>query len=80
MRREVWQVEVLALVKADVDAVTGNRAVNQNTLPMLTVLATPIVPPMASAKRREIANPKPLPPYLRLSDRSIWEKFSNSRW
>ena len=49
-------------------------AVNQNVDPFPSSLSTPILPPIISANRLDIANPRPVPPYLREVEVSTWEK------
>ena len=52
---------------------------NQNVLPAPGVLSTPIVPPIISTSRLEIASPRPVPPYLRVVELSACEKDWNNR-
>src|SRR5215207_6267500 len=42
-------------------------------------LSAQMVPPIASARRLEIARPRPVPPKRRLIDASVWLKDWNSR-
>ena len=39
-----------------------------------SMLSTPILPPISSASRLEMARPKPVPPYLRMVEPSAWVK------
>ena len=51
----------------------NRTAVNQNVLPSPGSLCTPTVPPMSSARRREIARPR-RPAKLRSENREIVER------
>lgn len=55
----------------------GRRS--QNVLPAPGRLSTPTVPPIASASRRQMASPRPVPPYRRVVEASAWAKGSKSR-
>ena len=52
---------------------------NQNVEPRSGWLITPICPPINSTRLLLIANPSPVPPYLRVVDESAWEKDWKSR-
>jgi len=54
-----------------------NRAVKWNALPWPGSLSTQRRPPIFSTRRDEIANPNPVPPYLRVVELSVWSKASN---
>ena len=49
------------------------RAVNQKFDPVPTALLTPIWPSIRSTNPREMASPKPVPPYLRVVEPSACE-------
>ncbi len=51
--------------------------VNQNVEPPPSRLTAPISPPMSSARRREMARPRPVPSRAARLD-SAWAKGSNS--
>ena len=51
---------------------------NQKVLPWPTSLVTPISPPMSSTSWREMARPRPVPPYRRVVPASAWENDSNT--
>ena len=58
---------------ADGIAVTGGiskTAVNQKVEPSPSWLSSPILPPILSTSCLEMANPRPVPPYLRVVDTS----------
>ena len=52
---------------------------NQKVLPLPGELATPTVPPIASASWATKASPSPLPPKRRVSVGSTWENIRNNR-
>ena len=59
--------------RADGNAVTGGiskTAVNQKVEPSPSRLSSPIFPPIFSTSCLEMANPRPVPPYLRVVDTS----------
>ena len=53
----------------------GRFAVNQTVEPLPTSLAIPISPSINSTSRLQIASPRPVPPYRRLTELSAWENF-----
>ncbi len=48
----------------------------QNCAPSPGVLLTPMRPPISSTSRRQIARPRPVPPYWRVVEPSSWAKCS----
>lgn len=58
---------------------SSSLTVNQKVLPTPGSLSTPISPPMRVVRRRQMASPRPVPPYLRVVEASAWEKGSNRR-
>ena len=52
---------------------------NQNVLPWPSSLSTPMVPPISSTSRFEMASPSPVPPNLRVVDPSACENDWNRR-
>ena len=46
--------------------------------PLPSSLITEIWPPISWASSRQIARPRPVPPYWRVVDESAWVNFSNS--
>ena len=57
-------------------ATTSSGSVKKNSEPRPTSLCTPSSPPMSRTRRREIARPSPVPPYLRVVDASAWPNSS----
>jgi hypothetical protein len=51
----------------------GSR-VKKNSLPRPGVLPTRTSPPISATRRRQIASPNPVPPYLRVDEVSAWAK------
>ena len=58
---------------------TSVRNVNRKTEPGPVVSSSDSVPPISSHRRRLIARPRPVPPYSRAWEASIWLKALNSR-
>ena len=56
-----------------------SRAVNQKVLPLPGRLLAPASPPISVASLRVMARPSPVPPALRVLDRSACSKAPNSR-
>src|SRR5438094_7728141 len=54
-----------------------SRTVNQKVEPAPGLLLTPMLPPISSTSLRQMASPKPVPPYLRVVDASAWVKDWN---
>ena len=54
----------------------GRRIVNVEPSP--GSLSTVMSPPIIRQKRRLIASPRPVPPYLRVVEESAWENSWNS--
>ena len=52
--------------------------VNQKVLPAPVPLVTPICPPINSTSFLEMANPKPVPPNLRVVEASAWTDSEKS--
>ena len=52
------------------------RAVKAKRLPLLRSLSTQISPPIMRTILRQMASPKPVPPYLRVVDPSAWANAS----
>ena len=57
----------------------SKTAVNQNVEPTPGRLSTPMSPSMRRTSSREIARPKPVPPYLRVVEPSAWLNARNKR-
>ncbi len=56
-----------------------NLTVNQKSDPLPTTLSTPTVPPINSASCFEMANPRPVPPNLRVVEASTWLNLLKSK-
>ncbi len=54
----------------------SNGAVRKNVLPLPNSLVQPIRPPINSTNPLLMANPRPVPPYLRVVEESAWVKRS----
>ena len=59
-----------AAVNAEMSPILASRTVNQKRLPWPGSLSTPVLPPIMSTRRRVMARPRPVPPYLRVVDPS----------
>ena len=68
----------MALRSFATGSASGKGIVNQNWLPWPNWLVTPISPPIRPTSRFEMARPRPVPPYRRVTELSACTKFWKS--